>query len=45
MYSSDSRKDGWDGRTTAGIEAEDGTYYYIINLKEKTYKGFFQLIR
>jgi len=45
MYSSDSRKDGWDGRTTAGVEAEDGTYYYIINLKEKSYKGFFQLIR
>lgn len=22
----------WDGRTPAGIEAEAGTYYYILNV-------------
>lgn len=35
----------WDGRTSSGIECVDGMYYYIIETKEKTYKGFMQLIR
>ena len=35
----------WDGRTTSGLECSDGTYYYIISLKNKTYKGFIQLVR
>jgi gliding motility-associated-like protein len=35
----------WDGRTTAGEDCVDGTYYYIIQTKEKTEKGFLQLIR
>jgi|GEM_PF-1833453 len=35
----------WDGRTTAGLESNDGVYYYIITSEEKTYRGFLQLIR
>jgi gliding motility-associated-like protein len=41
---------GWDGRTTSGSIATDGTYYYIITAtgmdgKEKTYTGYIQLLR
>ncbi len=41
---------GWDGRTAAGEQASDGTYYYIIKAKgaegkEYNEKGFIQLIR
>lgn len=35
----------WDARTTSGVECSDGTYFYIIETKEKNYKGFFQLLR
>jgi gliding motility-associated-like protein len=40
----------WDGRTDAGVNASDGTYYYIIKAKggdgkEYDKKGFIQLIR
>lgn len=37
----------WDGRTTAGLECSDGTYYYVISVKNKSIliKGFIQLIR
>lgn len=41
---------GWNGRTTAGLNASDGTYYYIIKAsgvdgKEYFEKGTFALIR
>ncbi len=35
----------WDGRTTSGEDCIDGNYFYIIETKEKTIKGFVQLIR
>lgn len=35
----------WDGRTSSGIECNDGTYFFVIQTKEKTYKGFIQLMR
>lgn len=35
----------WDGRTTSGEDCTDDIYFYIIETKEKTYKGFIQLIR
>lgn len=35
----------WDGRTTSGNEAVDGTYFYIITTEEEVYKGFLQLIK
>ncbi len=39
----------WDGRTTSGTKARDGTYYYIIQLTTKeskieTKKGFITLL-
>ncbi|MCW3086337.1 MAG: domain containing protein, partial [Bacteroidetes bacterium] len=41
---------GWDGRTSAGEPASDGTYYYVLKAKgaegkEYDEKGFIQLIR
>jgi gliding motility-associated-like protein len=41
---------GWDGRTSSGSIASDGTYYYIITAagfdgKEHTYTGFIQLLK
>ena len=40
----------WDGRTTAGVELSDGTYFYIltaVSITNKDYstKGFINLIR
>jgi gliding motility-associated-like protein len=41
---------GWDGRTTSGVLASDGTYFYVVKAKgadKKEYdlQGFVQLIR
>ena len=40
---------GWDGRTTSGTAATDGTYFYVIiaklNETTETYKGTLTLIR
>lgn len=35
----------WDSRTTSGENCTDGIYYYTIETKEKSFKGFIQLIR
>ena len=41
----------WDGHTTAGIAASEGTYYYVISYTDaktnehKTLKGFLDLVR
>ncbi len=35
----------WNGKTTSGENASDGTYYYVIKIKGKTHKGFVQLVR
>jgi gliding motility-associated-like protein len=41
---------GWDGRTTSGTEASEGTYYYVVNAvgadgKEYEFNGPIQLVR
>lgn len=42
---------GWDGRTKSGVEASDGTYYYMLKAvsllpgKEYDSKGFVSLVR
>lgn len=42
---------GWDGRTKSGVEASDGTYYYMLKAvsllpgKEYDSKGFISLVR
>ena len=41
----------WDGHTTAGLAASEGTYYYVISYTDaktnehKTLKGFLELVR
>jgi len=45
IFTTSYRQHRWDGRTMAGKDAPDGTYYYIITVFEKSYKGFVQLIR
>jgi len=50
LYESESAEIKWDGRTNAGVQLNDGTYYYILNaisLTGKNYstKGYIQLLR
>ncbi len=50
MFQFDLLEMGWDGRTTAGLEAVEGTYYYIIDATGQdgtvyNYQGPFQLVR
>ena len=45
VFQTENQNHFWDGRTTSGEECVDGIYYYIIETKEKTLKGFIQLIR
>ena len=45
MFTSSLRKQVWDGRTTSGMQAPDGTYYFILEVSGFTYKGFVQLTR
>lgn len=35
----------WDGRTNAGKQVPDGTYYYIITTEKEVYTGFLQLLK
>jgi gliding motility-associated-like protein len=49
-FESTSDKIKWDGRSTAGVELSDGTYYYILKAISQTNKdystrGFINLIR
>jgi len=50
VFESESGSVKWDGRSTAGVELSDGTYYYIlkaISVTNKDYstKGFINLLR
>lgn len=29
----------WDGRTTSGMKATEGTYFYVLDFNGKQYKG------
>jgi len=45
-----TRKISWNGKTRAGLDAPDGTYYYLYNgetIKGRKYNGsgFLTLIR
>ncbi|MES2762916.1 MAG: gliding motility-associated C-terminal domain-containing protein [Bacteroidota bacterium] len=35
----------WTGRTTSGINCEDGIYFYCIETEKEKYKGHIQLVR
>ncbi|GAB4250900.1 MAG: hypothetical protein Kow0079_04500 [Vicingaceae bacterium] len=50
MFTWNTIKGFWDGRTSAGVECPEGTYYYIIKAKgndgvEYNEKGSFTLLR
>jgi gliding motility-associated-like protein len=50
VYASEGRQFSWSGKTTAGVDCEPGTYYYVIEMKYKDgnvseQTGFFTLIR
>jgi gliding motility-associated-like protein len=49
LFETNQINEGWNGRTTAGNIAPDGTYFYIINMivdnEPKLYKGTLSLIR
>jgi gliding motility-associated-like protein len=34
LFSWDKPKSGWDGRTYSGVETPEGTYFYVIKVKE-----------
>lgn len=45
IFESTKPKTFWDGRTTSGEQCSEGVYFYIINTKEKSCKGYLQLVR
>ena len=51
IYESNQISKGWDGRTQAGVEAPEGTYFYVIEFKgegdsdSNIYKGALTLLR
>jgi len=45
IFAGDTFTDTWDGRTTGGVRAPEGVYYYAIRVGEKTYTGSLSLFR
>ncbi|MBI4931780.1 MAG: gliding motility-associated C-terminal domain-containing protein [Bacteroidetes bacterium] len=45
MFATTKQKDYWDGRTPAGVIANEGTYYYLLTANEENKKGFVTLVR
>jgi gliding motility-associated-like protein len=45
QFTATERNHAWDGKTTKGNDAPDGTYFFIVKVNGNTYKGFVQLIR
>jgi gliding motility-associated-like protein len=45
VFTTNIQNHSWDGRTTSGEQCVEGNYFYVIETKEITYKGFVQLIR
>ncbi len=49
LFETTQNNDGWDGKTNTGKDVTEGTYFYIISLKNKgkkeIYKGSLTLIR
>ena len=35
----------WDGKTTLGKKAPNGTYFYVITTTKETYKGYLELLK
>lgn len=45
VFESKGQNIGWDGRTTAGEEVPEGTYFYIVDVKGIVKKGSITLMR
>lgn len=45
MFVSNGNNLGWDGRTPSGIPAAEGTYFYVIKVKDLTFQGTVTLSR
>lgn len=45
VFNTEKQNHFWDGRTTSGEMCNDGTYFYILQIEDKTFKGTIQLIR
>ena len=50
VYQFNTLEAGWNGRTVSGLEAAEGTYFYIIDAvgadgETYNYQGPFELIR
>jgi gliding motility-associated-like protein len=41
----DNQSNRWDGKGFSGSNLPDGTYFFIINVKDKTLKGYVELTR
>lgn len=45
LFESHEKNKHWDGRSTSGKQAVEGTYYYILTIGNDPYKGFLTLLR
>lgn len=45
MFISTGNNTTWDGRTMEGVPVPDGTYFYIISIHDKAYKGTLNILR
>ncbi|MCB0562616.1 MAG: gliding motility-associated C-terminal domain-containing protein, partial [Phaeodactylibacter sp.] len=45
IYQPDYGRLSWDGTTVAGVPVPSGTYFYLVQIKDKEYSGYVQLIR
>jgi gliding motility-associated-like protein len=56
IFSTTLRNNGWDGRTSSGIDAPDGVYYFVVTLggltdkqgnpiDDEVHKGFVTVVR
>ncbi|MBN8702676.1 MAG: gliding motility-associated C-terminal domain-containing protein [Bacteroidetes bacterium] len=45
LFEADRFNHSWDGRTTAGLEVPEGTYFYVYTINDLELKGFVTLLR
>ncbi|HEY6161579.1 MAG TPA: gliding motility-associated C-terminal domain-containing protein [Bacteroidia bacterium] len=45
VFESTANTKHWDGKTFSGADAPDGTYYYVLVVGKRTFKGFLTLLR
>lgn len=45
VYETGDKNDYWDGKTRDGKDASAGTYYYVLEIGERSYTGFLTLLR